>query len=54
MRKPSKPLLKKQKRILLKPQTIEEYNSEIKIALLNAEHGKVISMEKLEKEMQSW
>lgn len=54
MRKSSKPLLKKRKQILLKPQTPGEYNSEIKNALPNAERCKLSCIEKLEIEMRSW
>jgi len=36
------------------PQTIEEYNKEIKSALRRAKRGEVTGVEKLEEEMKVW
>ncbi len=37
-----------------KPQTIEEYNKEIKAALRRVKRGEGTSIEKLEEEMKAW
>jgi hypothetical protein len=37
-----------------KPQTIEEYNKEIKGTLRRAKRGETTSVEKLEEEMKVW
>ena len=42
------------KKISQQPQTIEEYNKEIKAALKRAKRGEVTSLEKLEEEMKVW
>jgi len=42
------------KKISQQPQTIEEYNKEIKAALKRAKRGEVTSVEKLEEEMKVW
>jgi hypothetical protein len=36
------------------PQTLEEYNEEIKAAVEAARRGEVTNMEQLEEEMKSW
>ena len=36
------------------PQTLEEYNAEIKAAVEAAKRGEVTSIEHLEEEMKSW
>jgi hypothetical protein len=36
------------------PQSIEEYNAEIKSAIEGAKKGEVITLEELEKEMKQW
>lgn len=36
------------------PQSIEEYNKEIKAALRRAKRGEAASVEKLEEEMKAW
>lgn len=40
------------KKINYKPQTIDEYNKEIKAALRRAKRGEVTSIDKLEQEMK--
>lgn len=42
------------KKISQQPQTIEEYNKEIKAALKRAKRGEVTSLQKLEEEMKVW
>ncbi len=42
------------KKVLHQPQTIEEYNKEVKAALRRAKRGEVTSIEKLEEEMKVW
>ena len=42
------------KKIFQQPQTIEEYNKEIKAALKRAKRGEVTSLEKLEEELKVW
>ena len=42
------------RKISQQPQTIEEYNKEIKAALKRAKRGEVKSLVKLEEEMKVW
>jgi len=42
------------RKISQQPQTIEEYNKEIKTAFKRAKRGEVTSLEKLEEEMKVW
>ena len=42
------------KKISQQPQTIEEYNKELKAALKRAKRGEVTSLQKLEEEMKVW
>ena len=42
------------KKKAIQPQTIEEYNKEIKAALRRAKRGEVTSIGKLEEEMKVW
>ncbi len=42
------------KKISHQPQSIDDYNKEIKAALRRAKRGEVTSIEKLEEEMKVW
>ena len=42
------------KKISQQPQTIEEYNKEIKTAFKRAKRGEVTSLEKLNEELKVW
>ena len=44
----------KSKSLLEKPQTIEEYNNDIRTSLKNAQKGKIMSIGQLESEMKFW